>query len=86
MQYGKIVNGAFEPFSGGHIHYNGRVYTNLSETTLIRLGYKPLIEAEPPEEREGYYITPVYAETDSGIVQSYEYREIEEITEMEGTE
>ncbi len=77
MQYGKIINGAFEPFTGGYIRHDGRVYTNLSETTLIRLGYKPLIEAEQPEEQEGYYITPVYTETDTEIVQSYEYKEIE---------
>lgn len=88
MQYGKLINGAFEPFTGRYIRYNGRVYTNPSAATLIRLGYKPLNEAERPEEREGYYITSVYTETDAEIVRSYEYREIEteEFMETEPTE
>ena len=43
---------------------------------MRQLGYKPLTTAEYPEDREGYYITAVYTETDTAIVQSYEYVEI----------
>ena len=87
MIYGKLINGIFEPFKGGYIRYNGRVYTNPTETTLIELGYKPLIEADYPEYKEGYYIETVYTESDTEILQSHEYREIktEEFTETEVT-
>lgn len=85
MQYGKLINGTFEPFVGRYIRHNGRVYTNPSETTLRQLGYKPLVTAEYPEECEGKYIVPVYTEADTEIIQSYEYREIEtrDVTETE---
>lgn len=85
MQYGKLINGTFEPFVGRYIRHNGRVYTNPSETTLLQLGYKPLVTADMPDEREGYYIAVVYTETDTEIIRSYEYGEIEteEFTESE---
>lgn len=76
MQFGKLVNGEFKAFTGDYIRHNGRVYVNPTETTLRQLGYKPLTTAEYPEDREGYYITAVYTETDTEIVQSYEYVEI----------
>lgn len=92
MKYGKLTNGVFEPFTGRYIRHNGRVYVNPKEATLIKLGYKPLTEAERPEEREGYYIAAVYTETDTEITQSYEYVELpeetaeDELTETEETE
>lgn len=73
MQYGKLTNGVFEPFTGSYIRHNGRIYVNPKEATLIKLGYKPLMEAEPIEECEEYYISEVYTETETDIVKSYEY-------------
>lgn len=85
MQYGKLINGTYKPFDGRYIRHNGRVYTNPSEATLRQLGYKLLVTADVPEEHEGYYIATVYVETDTEIIQSYEYKEIEteESTESE---
>lgn len=84
MQYGKLTNGTFKPFTGRYIRHNGRVYSNPTEATLRALGYKPLTKAERPEEREGCYISAVYTETDTEIIQSYEYVEMpEETTETE---
>lgn len=91
MQYGKSTNGVFEPFTGRYTHHNGWVYANPTEETLRELGYKPLKEAECPEEREGYYISAVYTETDTEIIQEYKYIELpeepeeDEITETEVT-
>ena len=76
MQFGKLVNGEFKAFTGDYIRHNGCVYVNPTEMTLRQLGYKPLTISEYPEEREGYYITAVYTETGTEIVQSYEYVEI----------
>ncbi|MGM9936894.1 MAG: hypothetical protein ACI38A_06080 [Candidatus Ornithomonoglobus sp.] len=78
MQYGKLINGVFEPFTGRYIRHNGRVYSNPTEATLTQLGYKPLTEAERPEEREGYYITAVYTANDTEIIQEYKYIEMPE--------
>ena len=80
MQYGKLINGVFEPFTGRYIRHNGRVYSNPTETTLRALGYKPLSESERPEDREGYYISAVYTETDTQIIQEYNYIELSEET------
>ena len=77
MQYGKLINGTFEPFTGHYIRHNGWIYTNPTEKTLMELGYKPLKESERPDEQEGYYIAAVYTETDTEIIQSYEYIEMQ---------
>lgn len=91
MRYGKLINGVFVPFVGRYIRHNGWIYSNPTEATLLKCGYKPLITAERPEEQEGYYISPNYAETDTEIIQSYDYIEMpeepaeDEITETEVT-
>lgn len=83
MQYGKLTNGTLETFKGKSIRHNGRIYVNPTEETLKELGYKPVIETEPPEIMEGYYISVVYTEDDDNIYVGYEQIEIpdEEITE-----
>lgn len=81
MQYGKLINGTFKPFTGRYIRCNGRIYTNPTGATLRQLGYKPLVTADMPEEQEGKYIVTVYTESETEIIQLYEYREIETETE-----
>ena len=78
MQYGKLVNGVFEPLMKRYLHLDGRIYANPSEKTLLSLGYKPLIETEPPEEQDGCYVAAVYTETDKEILQSWEYQRLTE--------
>lgn len=80
MQYGKLINGEFKPFTGRYIRHNGWVYTNPTAETLLKLGYKPLKEAERPDEQEGCYIDAVYTETDTEIIQEYRYIELQEET------
>ena len=77
MQYGKLIDGTFKPFTGRYIRYNGRIYTNPTGSTLRQLGYKPLVTAEVPGEQEGKYIVPVHTESETEVIQSYEYREVE---------
>jgi hypothetical protein len=80
MVYGKLTDGVFTPYTGRYVRANGRVYVNPKPETLARLGYKPLIETES-EERDGYYAEAVYTETDTEIVQAWEYKEINNETE-----
>ncbi|MDO5399297.1 MAG: hypothetical protein Q4G33_15390 [bacterium] len=82
MQYGKLINGSFIPFTGKYIRANGRVYVNPKKDTLIKSGYKPLTVAEYPEEQEGFCISVVYLEADAEIIQSYEYIEIQDEDEV----
>ena len=67
----KLVNSRPEPFTGRYIKHDGMVYANPTDEQLTAAGYKPLITAEPPEAREGYYSVDTYTETDEAIVQTW---------------
>lgn len=73
MRFGKMNGDVFEEFNGRYIRYDGRVYANPSEERLISAGYKPVVEEEFPEIKDGYDIATVYTETEDGIVEGYEY-------------
>lgn len=74
----KLINGQPVAFTGKYIRYKGKIYTNPTEEQLQMAGYKPLICAEPPEEKDGFYINVIYTETEKQIVQKYEYVKIED--------
>lgn len=67
----KLVNSRPEPFTGRYIKHDGMVYANPTDEQLTAAGYKPLVTAEPPEAREGYYSVDTYTETDTAIVQTW---------------
>lgn len=56
----------------GYIVIDGEKVYNHSEEQWISNGYKPLIESDP-EEIEGKIAVAHYEETDTEIVQSWEY-------------
>lgn len=78
----KLVNGRPEPFTGRYIKHNGMVYANPTDEQLTAAGYKPLITAEPPVEKEGYYIIDTYTETTDNIIQEWIERKVFEGTEV----
>ena len=78
----KLINNRPEPFTGRYIKWGGMVYANPTDAQLMAAGYKPLITAEPPELREGYYAVDTYTETDEAIVQTWTEHEIFEEMEV----
>ena len=74
----KLINNRPEPFTGRYIKWGGMVYANPTDEQLTAAGYKPLITAEPPEAREGYYSVDTYTETDEAIVQTWTEYEVSE--------
>lgn len=53
-----------------------RTYSNPLPETLVEFGYKPVVEQERPEDKEGFYQVSHYEEHDSEITQVWEYIEI----------
>ena len=78
----KLQEGRPEPFTGMYIKYNGLIYSNPTDEQLKAAGYKPLITAKPPDEREGYYIIDTYTETNKEIIQVWTEVEIKEEAEV----
>lgn len=77
----KLINNRPEAFTGRYIKHGGMVYANPTDTQLMTAGYKPLVTAEPPAEREGYYAVDTYTETDEAIVQTWTEHEVFEVEE-----
>lgn len=74
-----MANGVPEIFNDRYIinHEKNLVHSNPTEEQLRECGYKEYIKADNTlEEKEGFYITTVYTETDDQIIESYEYVEI----------
>jgi hypothetical protein len=78
----KLINNRPEPFTGRYIKHDGMVYANPTDEQLTAAGYKPLVTAEPPELREGYYAVDTYTETADGIVQAWTEHEVFEEMEV----
>ncbi|MGN1202817.1 MAG: hypothetical protein ACI4RF_05930 [Eubacterium sp.] len=84
-----MVNGIPEIFNDRYIinHEKGLVHSNPTEEQLRDCGYKEYIKSENTlDEKEGFYITTVYTETDEQIIEDYEYVEIvdEPVDDTEG--
>ena len=79
----KLINNRPEAFTGRYIKRDGMVYANPTDEQLMSAGYKPLVTAEPPAEREGYYAVDTYTETADSIVQAWREHENEVFEEME---
>lgn len=75
--YGKLIDGEPEVLKS-FIRVNGTDIFTTDETIIIGNGYKPIIYSEP-ETREGFYASSfVWAETDTEIIQEWQYTEITE--------
>lgn len=60
-----------------------RTYSNPLPETLVAFGYKPVVEQERPEDKEGFYQVSHYEENDSTITLVWEYVEIPVIEPVE---
>lgn len=82
MKYKFINENEVKPYKNGFIILDNKIYTNPKEETLLKAGFKEMvIEDEPEYNPETQYIVPVYTETDTEIVQSWEIKETEIFTE-----
>lgn len=58
----------------GVVHPAGSWLSTDNEEAILRLGYKPIIRTESPEN-EGYYYTEKWTDTGAAIVQEWEEHE-----------
>ena len=76
MKYAKLVNNSIS-YAPRKIRHNGRWYFNAPEEIMRAEGYKPVVYEEMPEFREGFYIEPIYRETEREIHVYWEYKPLE---------
>ena len=72
MDLYKLINGVPVKFKERYIKYDGMVYANPTEEQLKMAGWKELVVQDMPEPIDGYYLSAVYSETDTAIIQSWE--------------
>lgn len=89
MELYKLENGTLKKFNGGFVVLNNRIYTNPTEETIRKAGYKSVVYSDMPEyDEETQYLAEVYTEDDTTIYVEYEVKgiEIPEIPVEEMTE
>ena len=89
MELYRLENGMLKKFKGGFVVLNNRIYTNPTEDTVRKVGYKDAVFADEPEYDEAtQYLKPVYTEDDTTYYVSYEVKDIEipEILEIPAEE
>lgn len=72
--FGKLIDGNIQYFKPPLRTETEDIYTNDAEL-LLSHGWKEVVYTEPPEEREGYTPAPYWTETETQIVQAWEYVE-----------
>lgn len=73
MELYKLENGILKKFKGGFVVLNNRIYTNPTEETVRKTGYKDVVYGEKPEyDEETQYLNTVYTEDDNSIYVNYE--------------
>ncbi len=80
---GKLVNGRFVQPSDNE--RKKIVITNPTDKLLkLVMGYKDLtVDVEPEYDVETQYLSPVYEETETEIIQHWEVKDIEELESIE---
>lgn len=82
MELYRLENGMLKKFKGGFVVLNNRIYTNPTEETVRKAGYKELVEGTPPEfNSETEYIVVNYVDGDV-ITPVYEVKAIEPLEEL----
>ena len=76
MKYAKLINGQII-FPQKQEVFEEKTYINPKDTDLISFGFKEFVETERPEEKKWYYLIPKYSETNTKIVQEWEYIKLE---------
>ena len=76
-RYAKLIDGniCWDPRT---VQYDGQIIGNPTPEILTALGYKPVRETDPPEEREGYTLESGWEEEEDEIVQTWSYVPIPE--------
>lgn len=65
-----------QKYKGGFVVIDNRIYTNPTEETVRKAGYKPLADVTPPEYNpETHYLSTIYKDGDV-ITPVYEIVEI----------
>ena len=74
----KIVDkNTVELYKKGFIVLDNKIYTNPTDETLFKAGYKELkIEDQPEYNMETQYVEPVYSDGGNVITQSWEVKDI----------
>lgn len=86
MKLYKLENDTLKKFKGGFVVLNNRIYTNPTEETIRKAGYKSVVYSDMPEyDIETQYLAEVYTEDDTTIYVSYEVKD-NEPTEIMGEE
>lgn len=67
MRYAKLIDGRLK-YSPKKITRDDTVIYNPLPETLLAEGYLPVREEPQPEPEEGYYLVPVYTQTEDEIV------------------
>lgn len=86
MELYKLESGYLKKFKGGFVVLNNRIYTNPTEETVRKTGYKDVVYGDKPEyDEEKQYLMGIYTEDDSKIYVEYKVIEIEvpDMPEME---
>ena len=84
MLYKFISEYEIEPYKGGFVVIDNIIYTNPTEETVRKAGYKELVESEMPEyDEEKQYLETKYIDGDV-ITTVYEVCDIVIPTENEG--
>ena len=86
MKYKFINEYSIEPYKKGFVILDNKIYTNPTEEVLLKAGFKDLKEPEvvPEYDTEKQYLEIMYVETETEILQIYEVKDIEVITEEQG--
>lgn len=78
MELYKLENDTLKKFKGGFVVLNNRIYTNPTEETVRKAGYKDVVYDTMPEyDEETQYLQEVYTEDDTAITVRYEVKDIE---------
>lgn len=81
MLYKFVSENEINPYKGGFVVINDRIYTNPTEETIRKAGFKELVESEPPEyDEQKQYILRKYKDDDV-ITVIYEVMNIEVVSD-----
>ena len=84
MLYKFISETEIKPYKGGFVVIDNRIYTNPTEETVRKAGYKDLVYGEVPEYNvQTQYLNETYTEDDTTIYVNYEVVDIENYEEIE---
>ena len=79
MELYRLENGTLKKFKGGFVVLNNRIYTNPTEETIRKAGYKDVVYSDMPEHNpETHYLTEMYTENNTTIHVNYVINEYDE--------